>query len=220
MPRKPQRQRTLALLATPAVVGAMTVAVPALAGTSLLGAGAHEARASHCITAIVHRHRVRECLVAGPRGPRGFTGAPGSRGLKGSTGAKGSKGSTGAKGATGLTGPQGPAGTPGRDGAAHAYAVVKTQPTLEVISAQSFNITHISSPAGGVYCLTPAAPINPSADTAVVSPEVSYSTPEAPGLVALDAQHKNCAAGTFEVDTYAPATSTLSNNYAFTIIVA
>jgi hypothetical protein len=197
----------------------MTVAMPALAGTSLLGVTAHTAR-THCITALVGHRRVRECLIPGPRGPRGFTGAPGARGLKGSTGPRGHTGPTGAKGATGLTGPQGSPGTPGRDGTAHAYAVVKTQPTLEVISAQSFNITAISSPAGGIYCLTPAAPINPGADTAVVSPEVSYSTPAAPGLVALNAQRKNCAPGTFEVDTYAPATSTLSNNYAFTIIIA
>jgi hypothetical protein len=235
MPRLPQLQpkprhprlrhpRTLALLATPAVVGAMTVAMPALAGTSLLaGTTAHKASSSHCIVAIVHRRRVRECLLPGPRGPRGFTGVPGPRGLKGSTGAKGSKGSTGARGATGLTGPQGIQGVPGHDGTngtARAYAVIRTQPTLEVISAQSFNITGITSPTGGVYCLTPASPINPGTDTAVVSPEVSYSTPEAPGLVALNAQRKNCTAGTFEVDTYAPATSTLSNIYAFTIIIA
>jgi hypothetical protein len=222
-PRNPRHPRALALLATPAVIGAMTVAMPALAGTSLLGAATARTKAhsSNCFTIVVGHHRVRECLIRGPRGarglpgPRGFTGAPGSRGFKGSTGAKGSKGTTGATGPAGATGAQGP---PGPAGTARAYAVVR--PSTEVISALSSNITAVSSPKPGVYCLTPAAPINPGADSAAVSPEVSYSTPEAPGLVALNAQHKNgCPASAFEVDTYAPATSTLSNIYAFTIVV-
>jgi Collagen triple helix repeat (20 copies) len=229
MPRssqlKPRRERlrhprTLALLATPAVVGAMTVAVPALAGTSLLGSGtAHEASSTHCVTAIVHHRRVRECLVAGARGPRGFTGAPGPRGLKGSTGAKGSKGSTGAKGATGATGSAGAAGTVGPQGpagTARAYGVVL--PSATVVPAQSSNITGISNPKVGVYCVVAASPINPAADTAAVSAEVSYSA-EGPGLVALNAQRPNCAGGGFEVDTYSPSTSVLSGGYAFTIVI-
>ncbi len=229
-PHRPQRPRTLALLATPAVVGAMTVAMPALAGTSLLGAGAHEASTSHCITAIVHRHRVRECLLAGPRGPRGFTGAPGARGLKGSTGARGPKGSTGAKGAAGATGATGAQGPAGPAGTARAYAVVvPTSPTeVHLVSGQTHNVTAVSETSangssGGVYCVSPATGIDPSAGTAAVAPEISYSTgtpPRAPGLVALDAQHTNCPAGTFQVNTYAaPGTATPATGYAFTIVI-
>jgi len=192
----------------------MTVAVPALAGTSLLGhATAHKASRSHCVTAIVHHRRVRECLLAGPRGPRGFTGAPGPRGLKGSTGAKGPRGS---RGATGLTGPAGAAGPQGPAGTARAYAVVL--PSAAVVPSQSLNITAVTSPKAGVYCLVAASPINPAADAAAVSPEVSYSS-AGPGLVALNAQRQNCLSGSFEVDTYSPSTSVLAGGYAFTIVI-
>jgi Collagen triple helix repeat (20 copies) len=212
----------------------MTVAMPALAGTSLLGATAARSKApsSNCFTVVAGHHRVRECLIPGPRGPRGFTGATGPRGFTGAPGPKGSKGATGAKGsagavgaagaigATGPTGATGPQGPPGPAGTARAYAVIRTQPTLEVISALSANITAISSPGIGVYCLTATSPVNPGSDPAVVSPEVSYSSAEDPGLVALNAQHKGgCPAGAFEVHTYAPGTSAPNNSYAFSIVI-
>jgi hypothetical protein len=209
-------RHTLCLLATPAVVGAMAIAVPALAGTSQ-GGLAHQARAkSRCFTVHSGRRRIRECLVSGPRGPRGLTGFTGPRGLRGATGARGRTGATGARGVTGLTGPQGPAGT------ARAYAVVQpTSPTAaHLISAQTANITGVSEPAAGVYCITPAVPINPAADTAAVSPEVSYSPPGiAPGVIAVNAQRTHCGAGTFEVDTYAPGATAPATGYAFTIVV-
>lgn len=214
----------LAALATPAAVGAMTVAVPALAGTSLLGAAAHDARASSCVTVLSGRHHVRECLLRGPRGPqgpRGFTGVPGP---KGATGAKGAKGATGAKGTTGAkgaTGATGSAGLQGPAGTARAYGLV--QPTSGtqaiVIPAVTVNIVGISEPAPGAYCVTPAAPVNAAAETVAVSPEVSYSAGGAPGTIAVNAQHPHCASSAFEVDTYAPDTTTLTSGYAFTIVV-
>jgi len=200
----------------------MTVAVPALAGTSLLSAGASRARAhsSSCFTIVAGHHRVRECLIPGPRGPRGprgFTGATGPRGFTGAPGPRGHTGK-GSAGPTGANGSQGPPGPAGPAGTARAYAVIK--PSTEVVPAQSSNITGVSSPKAGVYCVTPASPINPGADSAAVSAEVSYSASEAPGLVALNAQRKNgCPGSAFEVDTYAPATSTLAGGYAFTIVI-
>jgi hypothetical protein len=220
-------RRTLTLLATPAVVGAMTVAVPALAGTSLLGA--HEARSSNCVLVVVRHHHVRECLLRGPRGPqgprgpRGFTGVPGSKGATGKTGA------TGKKGGTGIQGPAGPAGTPGTNGApgapgtARAYAVIKplSSSQAEVVPGLSSNISAVSEPAPGVYCITPGSNINSGADTAAVSAEVSLSNPQAPGLVALNALRQHCEGRDFEVDTYAPGTPplALASNYAFTIVI-
>jgi Collagen triple helix repeat (20 copies) len=195
------------LVGTAAVVGTMAVAVPALAASgSSSSVDAHSA-ARHCNAVIVisHHRRIRACLIPGPRGFKGFNGATGKTGPKGATGAKGPEGKVGPKGETG------PAGT------ARAYAVVT--PSATVVPGQSSNITSITSPTAGVYCITPGAPINPAADTAVVSPEVSYSTPEAPGLVAVNAQHKNCSASTFEVDTYSPSTLTLAGGYAFTIAI-
>jgi Collagen triple helix repeat (20 copies) len=197
--------RTLALLATPAVVGAMSVAMPALAGTSLIG-GPHKARAaSHCFTARAGGRRVRECLIPGPRGPRGLSGAAGARGHTGANGHAGP---------AGPIGPQGPAGT------ARAYAVVQpTSPTAAKLITAA-NITNVSEASAGVYCLSPAAPINPAAETVSVSPEVSYSSGGAPGVIAVDAQHAHCPASAFEVDTYAAVGATTpTSGYAFTIVV-
>jgi len=54
---------------------------------------------------------------------------------------------------------------------------------------------------------------------ATVSPEVSYSVGNAPGVIAINAQHTNCPPTTFEVDTYTPGTTTLATGYAFTIAI-
>ena len=37
--------------------------------------------------------------------------------------------------------------------------------------------------------------------------------------MAVNAQHKNCPATAFEVDTYSPGTLTLAGGYAFTIAI-
>jgi Collagen triple helix repeat (20 copies) len=206
------RHRTLTLLATPAVLGAMTVAVPALAGISI--APTAHTSSTRCFIAHVAKHRVRECLV---RGPRGFPGPPGPRGLTGATGKTGKTGKNGINGKNG-TGTQGPPGAPGT---ARAYAVVQpTSPTKPaLIPAQTSNITSVSEPATGVYCLAPAAGISPTADTAAVSPEVSYSSKEEVGSIAVNAKSTHCP-GNFEVDTYKPgATPILASGYAFTIVI-
>ncbi len=216
------RHRTLSLLATPAAVGAMAIAVPALAGTSTSPVG-HESRVRGCnaVTVLSHGRRVRACLLRGPQGPRGFTGLTGARGL---TGAKGSRGPAGAQGPKGAPGVQGAPGPAGPAGTARAYAVV--QPTSEtaanLITGQTSNITGVSEPHPGVYCLAPAAGIDSATDTAAVSPEVSYSSPgKAPGVIALNAQRADCPSGDFEVQTYAPGTEPkLASGYAFTIVVA
>lgn len=209
-------RRTLTLLATPAVLAAMTVAVPALAGISL-NPLAHSS-ASKCFIAHVAKHRVRECLVQGPRGLRGLPGPAGPRGF---TGATGKTGKTGLPGKTGSQGIQGPQGNPGAPGTARAYAVVEpTSPTKPLlIAGQTANITSVAEPDPGVYCLSPAAGINPAAETAVASPEASYSSEGKVGVVAVNAQRTNCSSG-FEVDTYAAlGTATTTSGYAFAVLV-
>jgi hypothetical protein len=214
------RHRSLTLLATPAVLGAMTVAVPAVAGIGT-GPTAHIAR-TRCFIAHVAKHRVRECLV---RGPRGLPGPPGPRGLTGLTGKTGKTGKTGPPGAKGAQGIPGTPGAPGAPGTARAYAVVdapivsSTASAAGLVSAQTSQIATVSQPATGVYCLAADAPINGDADSAVVSPEVSYSAGKAPGTITINAQHTNCPAGNFEVDTYAPGSATLTGGYAFTIVI-
>jgi Collagen triple helix repeat (20 copies) len=202
----------LPLLATPAVVAAMAVAVPALAGTGSSPAARQASTRTHCFTVGRGRGRIRGCLIPGPRGPRGFTGFRGPAGSRGRTGAAGR---TGATGHTGVTGPQGPAGT------ARAYAVIRpVSPTVaELIAGQSANVTGVSEPSAGIYCVAPAAGISPATDTAAVSPEVSYSAGGTPGVIAVNAQHPHCPTS-FEVDTYAPPMdTTLTSGYAFTIVI-
>ncbi len=207
-------RRTLSLLATPAVVGAMIVAVPALAGTSTQPTG-HASRARRCDAVIVvsHGRRIRACLIQGPRGPQGLTGP---------RGATGSRGTTGGRGATGPQGPKGAQGVAGPAGTARAYAVVQpTSPAAAtLIAGQTSHITGVSEPKEGIYCLAPAAGIDPATDTAAISPEVSYSSGHAPGVIALNAQGSDCPAGDFEVETYTPGTEPkLASGYAFTIVV-
>ncbi len=205
-------RRTLSLLAMPAVVAAMAISVPALAGNTASPTAHRSRSALHCFTVRSGGRRLRECLIPGPRGPRGFngfTGRPGSRGRTGATGR------TGAIGDTGAIGPQGPTGT------ARAYAVVQpTSPSVVgLVAGQTVNITGVSEPNPGVYCVAPAAGISPATDTAAVSPEVSYSSGGLPGAIAVNAQHPHCPTG-FEVDTYAPpADTTLTSGYAFSIVI-
>jgi hypothetical protein len=205
---------TMPLLATSAVLlGTMAIAVPALAASGS-GPAAHAARARRCSTVIVisHGRRVRACLV---QGPRGFTGFPGP------------KGTTGKTGATGKTGPNGKNGTNGKDGAngtngtVVASAIVQpttAPPTVNLINA--FDIASVSEPSTGIYCIVPTPGISLPTGLATVSPEISYGTIAAPGVIAVNAQHTNCPTTPYEVDTYTPgATQTLATGYAFTIAI-
>ena len=79
--------------------------------------------------------------------------------------------------------------------------------------------TSVGGSNGGVYCITPAAPINPAVETVAVSPEVSYSPGGMLGVIAVNAQHPNCPATAFEVDTYAQGSTVPSDGFAFTIVV-
>jgi hypothetical protein len=215
------RRRTLTLLATPAVIAAMTVAVPALAGIPILPSahtppGPHTAVSARSSTKCFYtrngRHRVRECLVPGPRGLRGLRGIPGPAGPRGYTGVAGK---------TGKIGPTGPAGPPGT---ARAFAVVNpaevesTASTKGLISAQTSNFSSIHRVSTGVYCLSPISSINPASEPAIVSGESSYSSGGAVPLATLNAQRSNCAPSEFEVITYdARSPSSPSSNVGFAI---
>jgi hypothetical protein len=223
------RRRTLTLLATPAALAAMTVAVPALAGISLEPA---HTSSSKCFIAHIAKRRVRECLVRGPRGlrglpgpagPRGFTGATGKTGKAGPPGKTGPIGKTGSQGIQGIQGPQGNPGTPGT---ARAYAVVNPLEVEEAAASakglvvnQTHNVLSVQRVKVGQYCLTAAAGIDPATDTAAVSPEVSYGG-QVPGVIAVNAQpSSDCGAGRFEVDAYNPGGTTASNGPAFAIVI-
>jgi hypothetical protein len=226
------RPRTLILLATPAVIAAMSVAVPALAGSSSSGGSPSSAAKAHarlttarskasatskkskpkCVYTGKGKQRARVCDfpgATGQRGPRGFVGPHGKRGLAG---------------AAGSTGATGPAGT------AHAYAVVSAKsPTPEFVASQTHEFTSVRRPAGsiGVYCLAAASPINPGAEPAVVSGESAYSNLEAdtvPLAVANAASATGpnpCNGNEFKVETFQLGEHgpKQSDNVAFSIVV-
>jgi hypothetical protein len=97
--------------------------------------------------------------------------------------------------------------------------VQPTSPTeVHLVSGPTFNVTSVSEPALGAFCVTPAAPIEPAKEAPVASPEVSYGS-SGPGTIAVNVQHTHCPATTLEVDTYKPGSTELSSSYAFTIII-
>lgn len=205
--------RTLSLLTTPAVIAALAVAVPALAGTGDSQPTAHAAR-RHCNAVIVisHGRRIRACLL---RGPRGLIGPTGPRGPRGATGPKGANGAQGPKGL------QGTPGTPGAPGTAHAYALVQpeTPEKASLVANQASHITGVTEVKPGVYCLAPAAGVPTSAGAVAVSPEISYSSPgKGPGLIAINAKAEDCPTSNFEVETY-NLKGELETGYAFTLLV-
>jgi collagen triple helix repeat protein len=233
------RRRLPSLLAVPAVIAAMAVAVPALAGISS-GGGAHESTApkahkaaapkahtsANCIIALVGKRHVRECLVAGPKGPRGVRGFLGPNGPRGVQGKTGKQGATGEAGATGSQGPQ---------GTARAYALVQPQAVSQsglsgagLVPGQTVGIAAIRRVPPGIYCLLPASGINPTAEAPVASGEASQSSSKVgvPLAVVYAGLPNNCGSGELEVKTYNIPTPTststspeLSNEVAFTIIV-
>jgi hypothetical protein len=217
------RRPILTLLATPTAIAAMSVTVPALAAVGIVSSTRKTTTThtvTHCFTAHIAHKSVRECLIPGPRGPRGPQGI---RGLPGPAGPRGFTGPRGKRGAVGPAGPQGPQGIQGPVGipAIRAYAIVEPTSSTQamLIAGQTSNFTAVSEPQEGVYCLAPAAGIDPATNAAAVSPEVSYSSKEEPGVITVNAKSSHCP-GSFEVDTYKPGMTTRATGYAFTILAS
>ena len=213
------RARTILLLSTPAVIAAVAVAVPALAGS--LGANpassgakatsaatrkpAHSSK-ERCFYTGSGKHRARVCALTGPSGPRG------GRGPRGFVGAHGKRGFAGPQGNTGVTGPS---------GVARAYALVAVRGGLQLVANMSHEFAAVRPVGTGVYCLVPAVPSRPSEVSAVVSGESSYSTPGTIPLAVLNAAHPSCPGGEYEVETFKLNGKTgpePSSEVAFTIV--
>ena len=129
------RRFPLPLVAATAAVGAMAIAVPALASSGSSPA-AHSARARHCSAVIVisHHHRVRACLIHGPRGYTGFNGATGKTGTEQEPRVR--DGPQGEPGAPGIQGPE-----PARPGPTRSY----NPPQRPRSTSSRFNITAVTS---------------------------------------------------------------------------
>lgn len=126
----------------------------------------------------------------------------------------------------GALGPPGDPGTPGTAGApgtARAYAQVNSY-MFHFGMALAKNFTAVSHPETGVYCLTPAAGIDPTLAPAVVSPEWADSH-GADLLAEWDSTGSfaggPCNTGDFVVRTFQlpSGTPTPSDEVAFVVIV-
>ena len=105
-------------------------------------------------------------------------------------------------GCAGPPGPAGPAGPPGPAGSARAYARWVFGSGLA--ASQSKNITAISSPKAGFFCLTPAAGIDPAntvAFGAYAADGVPSNNVGTPAFVTVVYGQHDCPAGQYEVVT-------------------
>lgn len=89
------------------------------------------------------------------------------KGKTGKTGATGAPGKTGATGPAGGTGPQGLPGNNGAPGSAVAYAHIlgKSNPASPLDAANSKNVTAVTEPFTGGYCISTSVPIKNVAGT-------------------------------------------------------
>ncbi len=122
-------------------------------------------------------------------------------------------------GALGPPGDPGTPGTPGTAGTARAYAQVNSFTySFGIVLAK--NVTGVTHPETGVYCVTPAAGIDPTLTPCVVSPEWADSAGY--DLFAeWDSSGGPCPAGDYAVRTYQlpGGTPTASDTVAFVLIV-
>jgi Collagen triple helix repeat (20 copies) len=207
----PRYQRLFRLFAP--VVAVLAVAAGSAIAAGVTGSAAKTTR--HCFNVKRGRHTVRECLIPGPRGPRGFRGATGPRGF---TGRRGTRGPAGPAGATGPAGPPGGLGPAGSGARAYAAVVPGTSPSF--VAAQTSNFTAVSHAGTGDYCLTPSptSGVNPATEVAAVSGAASSGGVVA--LAVLNPARPSCLPTQFEVDTFDAHTSgsPLSDSAAFVIV--
>ena len=208
----------------------------------------HSIRSTHLVDHTIQAHDLSVALIkslqgktgaTGPAGTPGQTGAQGATGAKGDTGAagpQGAKGDTGATGAQGAAGEQGPAGPAGPEGppgqsAVSGYGfVVPGEVSLNVdpvlVAARSRNIDRVTSPAAGVFCLTPKTAIDAATRSWTVTPEKSRSAVSSNLMFAYaDTAVGTCPTGQLAVRTYELNISKLgagavpSEHVAFMVVI-
>ena len=126
-------------------------------------------------------------------------------------------GQRGTRGAAGAPGTPGTPGTPGAAGTARAYAsvlVTDSDPAFQAGHVKNF--VSVTRPSNDVYCLTPAADIDP----ATAAPVASVNEGESGGalnllFVGVETSVSACSPGQFEVRTHGPS----ANVVAFDIAV-
>jgi len=140
----------------------------------------------------------------------------GNRGLRGLRGLQGPKGATGAAGAMGAKGDTGAAGT------ARAYATVSPAGVLD--AAHSKNIAAVSKASTGIYCITPAAGIDPATTSPVATLDANPGF-LANGEIYVETTPVSCTATQVEVltrqqsITAGPTLTSANTDSGFTVVI-
>jgi hypothetical protein len=173
------------------LIAAFAVAPTANAGT--LYACVKKSGSAHIYTKKPKCKKHETKLSWNTQGLSGLRGVPGPQGLPGAAGSEGKVGPTGSTG---------PAGT------ARAYALMSTPGSepCEFLSAETKNFTSCTRPTTGIYCLTPAAGINPNTSPAFVTVEWGFSSGNSLAAFVEDTnvfgETDDCGTGAYEVRTY------------------
>ena len=123
--------------------------------------------------------------------------------------------------AAGAAGAKGDTGAPGT---ARAYAYMDSPGTdpCDLLAAETKNFTACSRPSTGVYCLSPAAGIDPNSSPAFVTVEWGSSGGNSLAVFVEDTNQfgstDDCGTTRYEVQTY-DFTGAASDNVAFNILV-
>jgi hypothetical protein len=133
---------------------------------------------------------------------RALRGLRGPRGLQGARGATGAQGAQGAQGAKGTTGAQGPAGS------ALAYGKVSGAGVLD--SAHSKNITSVTRPGTGLYCITPSVSVNNAVATIGFGADINSD-------IYIELTAGFCSAGSLGVATYNGAGAGTNEPFMFAL---
>jgi hypothetical protein len=143
---------------------------------------------------------------------------------EGPAGLRGPQGLDGKAGGEGKGGAEGKSGLAGAAGTARAYAFMETPgvTACKLLSGETKNFTACSRPTTGIYCLTPAAGIDPTVFPAFVTVEWGRSSGSTLAAFVEDANlfgaTDDCGTTRYEVRTY-NFSSTPSDAVAFYILV-
>ena len=130
-------------------------------------------------------------------------------------GDRGRQGPAGPQGPAGDRGPAGEKGAAGAAGTARAYAEVDNS-SPSFVTARTKNFTAVTRVDDGVYCLTPAAGIDPRA--VATSTAEDFGLSDSDGFVMVVGAGSDCSAGQFEVETD-DLDGDATNDIAFDLIV-
>ena len=173
------------------MLAASGMAVAASSNGSVVHACAAKSGALRLISGRAKCGRKEKAVSWNQTGPRGLPGLTGPTGATGATGSNGSNGTNGTN------------GTNGSDGTARAYGRVSSVG----VATRSKNVTVVTNPTAGLFCIGLASSIDPTGTVLIVAPDYNGDSTDLPGtnasqsVVEWDSSGPDCSAGQFEVRT-------------------